>query len=72
MTDRERLLACRTEEEWQRWIETEMLHFDLGKCLFCRAFADDCEKCEGKCWQYKLFSDRYFAGWDRLRRAGIV
>lgn len=59
MTDRDRLLACRTEEEWKWWIEGKMLgvHWE-GRwyCLFCIASVDkykynfncNCNECQGK------------------------
>lgn len=64
MTDRERLLACRTEEEWKWWIEGVMLGqvwTNSYSCLFCQTFRDsriNCNDCQGK----KV---------DKIRRGGF-
>lgn len=78
--DRKQLLACRTEEEWQWWIEKLLLEGELRPdhdCLFCLTYEKNCFACMNdilvNCISYyHNFSTRYFAGWDRLRRAGIV
>lgn len=94
-TDRARLLACRTEEEWQWWIEGEMLQDDSeypyrnDGCLFCTTIdgnypfvgCRDCisvsnpslyPPCSVITGIYRSLSERNFAGWDRLKAAGIV
>ncbi len=78
------MLAAYEPEEWQWWIEELMLtgkHLRIGKfwepfCLFCK-ITGECKDCMGiippHCLsKYSTSSDRYFAGWDRLRRAGIL
>lgn len=80
VTDGERLRACREPEEWKWWIEGVMLgefrdgnYLNPADCLFCCAHIW-CHQCNeiGCTNEYPANSDRYFAGWDRLRRAGIV
>lgn len=81
--DRERLLAVATEEEWQEWLCSKMIesHYRIEKpCLFCLAAKSskryDCYCCSDICCcdiaKYSCHSDRYFGGYARLQRAGIV
>jgi hypothetical protein len=80
MTDRDRLLACRTEEEWQWWIEGALLgEIDWHSCLFCKIFRNssfenpcNADHAVCNCLYLNPKSLRLFAGWHRLHRAGIV
>lgn len=85
MTDRERLLACRTEEEYEMWLWSLILQDKEDRedenyiCLICVAMGPNCYPCsafkpfsiKGNCTISPL-SERYYLAWDRLRRAGIV